>query len=79
MRVSVVIPNRNNAEFIAECLHSVADDPAVGEILVYDDASTDRSVERIQALAVPQLRLLRDSLCSNRHDVTPPAQRDLPA
>lgn len=59
MRVSVVIPNRNNAEFIAECLHSVADDPAVGEILVYDDSSTDRSVERIQALAVPQLRLLR--------------------
>ena len=59
MKVSVIIPNRNCGPYIAECLDSVIADPAVGEIVIYDDASTDGSPERIEAIGLPQITLIR--------------------
>ena len=38
MSVAVIIPNRNNEAYLDQCLGSIADDPAVAEILIFDDA-----------------------------------------
>jgi glycosyltransferase involved in cell wall biosynthesis len=59
MSVSVIIPNRNNAPFLERCLASTADDPAVGEILVYDDGSTDDSLAVIERYGSPKVRVIR--------------------
>jgi glycosyltransferase involved in cell wall biosynthesis len=59
MSVSVIIPNYNSAEFIEQCLRSVADDPAASEIVLYDDCSMDGSVEIAQGLQIAKLRILR--------------------
>ena len=59
MAVSVIIPNFNNEPYIEQCLRSVADDPAVGEIILYDDCSTDGSVEIAESLDIAKLRIFR--------------------
>jgi glycosyltransferase involved in cell wall biosynthesis len=59
MSVSVIIPNYNNAEFIEQCVRSVADDPAVSEIVLYDDCSTDGSADIAEALAIEKLKVVR--------------------
>jgi glycosyltransferase involved in cell wall biosynthesis len=59
LAVSVIIPNFNNEPYIEQCIRSVADDPAVGEIILYDDCSTDGSVEIAGSLSITKLRILR--------------------
>lgn len=61
MQVSVIIPNYNNAPFLRECIESVVLDPAVGEVIVYDNASTDASIEVIESLGHDKVRLIRGS------------------
>ncbi|HEV2043142.1 MAG TPA: glycosyltransferase family 2 protein [Sphingomicrobium sp.] len=58
MSVSVIIPNYNNAPFLERCLTSVVDDPAVCEVLVYDNASTDASISTLERLAHSKVRII---------------------
>jgi glycosyltransferase involved in cell wall biosynthesis len=61
LRVSVLIPARNEENNIADCLTSVLRNTGVDlEVLVLDDQSTDRTVKIVQALAQtdPRLRLI---------------------
>lgn len=64
MKISVVIPAHNVAEWIAQALTSVAEQtlPA-DEVVVVDDRSTDDTVDRIRASGVP-VKLLHSS-CGN--------------
>lgn len=59
MSVSVIIPNYNCAEFVEQCIRSVADDPRVSEIIFYDDCSTDRSVEIAEGLDLAKMTIIR--------------------
>ena len=59
--ISVVIPVRNGEDHIAEAIDSaLAQGAAVGEIVVVDDGSTDRTVERVSAVPDRRVRLLTD-------------------
>ena len=60
-RVSVIIPARNEAANIARVVRSLAQQQDIGEILVVDDQSTDRTGEILAGLQVeiPLLRTLR--------------------
>jgi len=58
--ISVIIPARNEEENIAACLQSIFAQnypTALFEIMVIDDHSTDQTVERVNDLAAPNLRL----------------------
>jgi glycosyltransferase involved in cell wall biosynthesis len=57
--LSVIIPAYNERATIEELLRRVREVPIEKEILVVDDASTDGTPERVEALAGPDLRLLR--------------------
>src|SRR5437899_6841425 len=50
MRVSVVVPVYNEEETVAQVLESLAQVPLDLEVVVVDDASTDRTWEILQAL-----------------------------
>lgn len=59
--ISILIPARNEAENLPDCLNSASSQGAsVGEILVYDDHSTDSTPTIVQAAAErdPRVRLL---------------------
>jgi glycosyltransferase involved in cell wall biosynthesis len=62
--ISVVIPCRDEAEFIADLLDAArAQEQPLSEIIVVDNGSTDRSAEIVQAYATrypsPPIRLMR--------------------
>jgi len=59
MSVAVITPNYNAAPYLAQCLASVADDPAVSEIIVYDNASTDNSLQILAEAGVDKLKILK--------------------
>lgn len=50
MRISVVVPVYNEEETVAQVLESLAQVPLDLEVIVVDDASTDRTWEILQAL-----------------------------
>lgn len=57
-KVSVLIPARNEEDRLGECLESVLrQDETVGEILVYDDHSTDGTARVVGAYARRDVRL----------------------
>jgi glycosyltransferase involved in cell wall biosynthesis len=59
-RVSVVIPSYNHARYVREAAGSVlAQDVADLELIVVDDGSSDESVEIVQGLGDPRVRLVR--------------------
>ncbi len=60
-RVSVIIPARNEEANIARVVRSLARQEGVGEIIVVDDQSSDRTAEILAGLKseVPLLRILR--------------------
>lgn len=58
MSVDVIIPNRNQARFVETAIRSVIDDPAISNVIVYDDASTDTSLEVIRAIHSDKISLI---------------------
>lgn len=72
MSVAVIMPNYNNAPYLRQCLDSFADDPAVSEIVIYDNASTDDSVAVIEAHPSAKIRLIKGArnlyATSGRHE-----------
>jgi glycosyltransferase involved in cell wall biosynthesis len=69
--IAAVIPVYNKEPYVARAITSVlAQTRPVDEIIIVDDASTDRSIEQIKAFRDPRIRLLLR---------TDPRQRGLPA
>lgn len=58
--ISAIVPARNEEVSIAACVESLAQQAEIGEILVVDDHSSDRTAKIVQGLAAarPQVRLL---------------------
>lgn len=58
--VSAIIPARNEEAAIARAVESVAAQPEIGEVIVVNDQSTDRTGEVLAALTarIPKLRVL---------------------
>ena len=58
--ISVVIPNRNGEKTLKKCLESIYSqkDVAIGEIILVDDASTDKSLSIVRTF-FPKVRILR--------------------
>jgi hypothetical protein len=61
LRVSTIVPARNEEAVIGACVESLAQQPEIGEILVVDDQSSDgtAAIVRKQMTRFPQLRLLQ--------------------
>ena len=60
VRVSAIVPARNEEAVIAACVESLAAQREIGEIYVVSDQSTDRTASLVQELTAkyPQVRLL---------------------
>jgi cellulose synthase/poly-beta-1,6-N-acetylglucosamine synthase-like glycosyltransferase len=58
--VSAIVPARNEEAVIATCVESLAVQNEIGEILVIDDQSSDRTAEIVRSLSTkyPKVRLL---------------------
>jgi glycosyltransferase involved in cell wall biosynthesis len=60
--VSVIIPSYNHEKFVAECIQSVLDQTFQDfEIVITDDASTDRTVEIIEGFDDKRIKLFKHS------------------
>jgi hypothetical protein len=61
IRVSAIVPARNEQAVIGACIESLAPQPGIDEILVIDDQSTDQTaaVVRQQMVKLPKLRLMQ--------------------
>ena len=56
--VSVIVPNYNNEKYLSACLNSIISQTyPVKEIVVYDDCSTDRSIEILEKFATIDQRI----------------------
>src|SRR5215470_9835385 len=51
MRVSAIVPARNEEVVIAACVESLVVQPDIGEVIVMNDQSTDRTAEIVRGLA----------------------------
>ncbi len=58
--ITAIVPARNEEDVIAACVHSLALQPEITEILVINDQSTDKTAEVVHGLAaeIPYLRML---------------------
>ncbi len=58
--VTAIVPARDEEAVIGACIQSLASQPEIGEILVVNDQSTDRTVNVVRGLMkkIPHLRLL---------------------
>src|SRR5205085_1517270 len=60
--IAVVIPTRNRGAQAAEAAAAVLRDPGDLELVVVDQSTDDKSVEALQAVGDPRLRVVRSSL-----------------
>jgi glycosyltransferase involved in cell wall biosynthesis len=61
--VSVIIPSYNHEAYIAECINSVLNQTFQDfEIIITDDASTDRTVQVIERFNDPRIKLFKHSI-----------------
>lgn len=61
--VSVIIPSYNHEKFVGECIQSVLNQTFQDfEIIITDDASTDRTVEIIEQFNDPRIKLFKHSI-----------------
>ena len=60
--LSVVMPAYNEEDTIAEIVGLVLKSPYTAELVIIDDASTDRTVEIVEGLTDPRIRLLRQEV-----------------
>jgi len=60
LKISAIVPARNEEGVIATCVESLARQPEIAEIFVVNDQSSDRTAEILRGLTpkIPQLRLL---------------------
>lgn len=58
--ISAIVPARDEEDVIAACIHSLALQPEIAEIIIVNDHSTDRTAEIVRSLMpqIPRLRLL---------------------
>lgn len=61
-QLSVVMPAYNEQGTIAEIVRLVLASPYTAELLIVDDASTDRTVEHIEALSDSRIKLFRQTV-----------------
>jgi glycosyltransferase involved in cell wall biosynthesis len=60
--VSVIIPSYNHEKYVEECIRSVLNQTYQDfEIIITDDASTDRTVEIIESISDPRIKLFKHS------------------
>ena len=60
MKVSVVIPSYNHEKFISEAIQSVLDQTFQDfEIIITDDGSSDKTVEKIKKFNDPRIKLFQ--------------------
>src|SRR5580658_2897198 len=61
VHVTAIVPARNEEEVIEACVESLAVQTEIGEILVVDDQSTDKTAAIVTRLLeqIPKLRLLQ--------------------
>jgi glycosyltransferase involved in cell wall biosynthesis len=64
--LSVVMPAYNEEDTIAEILKLVLESPYVGEVIVVDDGSTDRTAAVVESLSDERILLLRQSVNSGK-------------
>src|SRR5688572_8975683 len=64
--ITVCVPTYNGEAFIGEQLESILQSPLVGELLISDDGSTDRTLEIVRKIEDPRIRLLQGP----RHGLT---------
>jgi glycosyltransferase involved in cell wall biosynthesis len=57
LRVSAIIPARNEEAVIAACVESLAAQVGIAEVLVIDDQSSDRTAEVVQAFSANHSRV----------------------
>ncbi len=60
--LSVVMPAYNEQNTIAEMVTAVLESPYTAELLIIDDASSDKTVEIVETIDDPRVRLLRQDL-----------------
>jgi O-antigen biosynthesis protein len=74
LKVSVIVPNYNYAEYLKERLHSIwTQTYPVFEIIVLDDASTDRSIKEIAELQEHYGRQIQ-LVCNDKNSGSPSYQ-----
>lgn len=67
MKVSVLMTLYNKGRWVEEAVHSVlAQTFSDFELLVVDDASTDRGLERVKAIGDPRIRILESAVNTGR-------------
>lgn len=57
MPVTAVVPARNEERTVRACVESLLAQPEIGEILIADDSSTDRTPDEVRALAAIDARV----------------------
>jgi glycosyltransferase involved in cell wall biosynthesis len=60
-KLSVVIPCFNEEKTVKTVLHQVLSQKIVGEIVIVDDGSLDKSIIQIQDVKDPRIKLIRNS------------------
>ena len=61
MDLSVIIPIYNHEQYIQKCLETILDDfPENSEIIIIDDVCTDKSIEIIESLHSPYIKIIHN-------------------